>query len=212
MTKRRRAPWSRRAKIARNLLLSLLLALTVWTQLGRPLPYGLLVRRAARQNLIPEMDHHANISQGLWGGYIRIDWTEGTAMTSRYIPPEARLTYFYDPYVTPCDLTDGPNLLSFPWVAMYSSEDFKDFEVYAVYAALFPPENSASAVLTLHNNSGTFTVSGRREDEIFVFYARPEPEEDGSRHMDNSWFSLDEFTYELTFYNEAGEIVNHTQS
>lgn len=205
MTKSRRTPWPRWAKTVRNLLLFLLLALTAWTRLGKPLPYGLAVRRAARQSLTPEMAHHAETSRGIGGGCFRIDWTEGTAMTSTYIPTAARLPYFYTPYVTPYDLTDGPNLLPFPWTATFFMTD--TLETYAVFAALFPPENGASAVLTLHNNSGTFTVPGRREDEIFIFYARPEPEDDGSRHWDSSWFSLDEFTYELTFYDEAGKIV-----
>lgn len=208
MTKRKRTPWPRRARVTRNLLLFLLLALTAWTQLEKPLPYGLAVRREARQSLIPEMDHHANISRGIGGGYFRIDWTEGIAMTSAYIPSAARLTYFYTPHVTPCDLTDGPNLLPFPRTATFFITG--TWETYAVFAALFPPENGASAVLTLHNNSGTFTVSGQREDEIFIFYARPEPKDDGSRYWDSYWFSLDESTYELTFHDETGKIVSET--
>lgn len=203
--KRKRAPWPRRAKIARNLLLFLLLALTAWTQLGKPLPYGLAVRRAARQNLIPEMDHHANVSLGLWGGYFRIDWTEGVAMTSRYIRPGARLTYFYNPDVIPCDLTDGPSLLFSPWSVPLRNEGPGLWQLYAVYVAVFPPEDSVTASLTLHNGAGTFTSTAEKETDHFVFYIKPEPDENGGTSVGGPAWS--EYTYELVFYNEAGEKV-----
>ena len=208
--KRKRTPWPRWAKITRNLLIFLFLALTIWTQLGRPLPYKLAVRREARQSLMPEMDHHASISRGIGKDYIQVDWTEGAAMSSMYIQSGARLTYFYEPFTYCYQLTDGPNLLAFSWTATFFGGSDNPMETYAVYTAIFPPEDSVSAVLTLHNNSGTFTVPGQREDDYFIFYARPEPEEDGSRHMDSSWFYLDYFTYELEFFESNGEMICRT--
>ena len=204
--KRKHTPWSRRAKITRNLLLFLLLSLTVWTQLGKPLPYGLAVRRAARQHLIPETDHHANVSLGLWGGYFRIDWTEGVAMTSRYIRPGARLTYFYDPDVIPCRLPDGPSLLFSPWSLLLAGEGPSLTQLYAVYAAIFPPEDSVTADLTLRNGAGTFTASAEKETDHFVFYVKPEPDENGRTSVGGPAWS--EYTYELTFYDGTGRIVS----
>jgi len=205
--KRKRAPWPRWAKIARNLLLFLVMALILWGQLGKPLPYGMALRREARQYLLPEMDHHIEISRGYWGDDMRLDWTEGAAMAS--VPAQEYLTFAVRPVGTPYRLTDGPNLLPFPWTVLLPEEGEILMSSYAVYAAIFPPESAATAILTLHNNSGTYTVAGQREGEVFLFYAHPDPEEDGSRSMDSSWFFPREFTYKLSFYDLTGKAVDH---
>ena len=210
MTKNKRPPWPRRAKTARNLLLFFLLALTVWGQLGKPLPYTATLRRGARQNLFPELDHHAVVPNGYYGySDVGIDWTEGAAMVSLYRAPAVRpVLYPYTPNVNAYRLEKSPDLLAFPWITTLPGSESGLGEAYAIYTALFPPEDSTGALLTLHNNSGTYTVSGQREGEIFVFYARPEPDEEGAREMDESWFFRGEFTYELKFFNESGFIVN----
>lgn len=203
----RHTPWPRRAKIVRNLVIVFILSLTVWTQLGKPLPYEPSIRRMARQSLVPAMDRHAEITTDLWYQKMRIDWTDGAAMASMYVHPEARPDLY--PYYLNAfqyHLTGGPNLVAFPWPVIISDTNLP-LSSYAVYAVLFPPEGSAAAALTLHNNSGTYTVTGERDDEIFVFYARPDPDADGGRRMDSSWFFTQDFTYELTFYDETGKEV-----
>ena len=201
--KRKRTPWPRWAKLTRNLFLFLLLALTVWTQLGRPLPYGAALRRAARQYLMPKMEHHAEISQLYWLGSIRADWTEGAAMLS--IPVEPLHTrFFHYPIVEPIPLTKGTNLLASPWTAS-RTPDLTG--ICAIYIAVFPPEDSVTATLTLHNDDAAYTADAEREGEIFVFYIRPEPDENGVTTIKPTWHGAEERAYELTFYNESGEEV-----
>lgn len=207
--KRKRIPWPRWAKIARNLLIFCLLALVVWGQLGKPLPYHAALRRTARQNLFPKTEHHAVIQNGYYGYHdVCIDWTEGAAMVSLYEAAAVRpALYPYTPAADVYPLKKGPELLAFPWPVMLPTGKSGLGEAYALYTALFPPEGSTDAVLTLHNTSGTYTVSGQREGEIFIFYARPEADEDGRRSMDNSWFFRGEFTYELAFFDADGNMI-----
>lgn len=205
--KKKRTSWPRWAKTARNFLLALLLGLVIWNQLGAPLPYTAALRRVERQQLLPKMDHRVDTSRGYrGGGSIRFEWTEGAAVTSLYLPADARLTYFYDPFTIPRRLAEGPSLISVPCFVSLRDEMGQPTS-HAVYAAVFPPANSVTADLTLHNRVGTFTVSAQREDDAFIFYARPEPDENGRRSMGSEWYSLEEFTYELTFYSETGEVV-----
>lgn len=205
--KKKRNPWPRWAKTTRNFLLVLLLGLVIWNQLGTPLPYTAALRRAERQQLLPKMDHRVDIPRGYRGaGSIRIEWTEGAAVTALYLPADARLTYFYDPFTRPRRLTEGPSLISVPYFPVLRDEMGQPTS-HAVYAVVFPPADSVTAELTLHNRVGTFTVSAQREDDAFIFYARPEPDENGRRSMGSEWYSPEEFTYELTFYSETGEVV-----
>ena len=64
-------------------------------------------------------------------------------------------------------------------------------DIYAVYAAIEPPEDSVTAELTLHGGK-TFTVSGQKEDGIYIFYV-PSESNDGQA------------AYELMFYDADGE-------
>lgn len=205
--KKKRTSWPRWAKTARNFLLALLLGLVIWNQLGKPLPYGAALRRAERQQLFPKMEHRVDIYKGYrGGGSIRIEWTEGAAVTAPHIPADARLTFFYDPFTRPRRLTEGPSLISVPsFVAL--RDEMGQPTSHAVYAAVFPPADSVTAELTLHNRVGTFIVSSQREDDAFIFYAQPEADENGRRSMGSEWYSPEEFTYELTFYGGTGEIV-----
>lgn len=208
--KKKRTPWPRWAKTARNFLLALLLGLVVWDQLGKPLPYTAALRRAERQQLLPKMDHRVDISRGYrGGGSIRIEWTEGAAITSApHIPADARLTNLYVPFTTPQRLTEGVNLLTSSRARVeLPVEGAKLPGLFAVYAAVFPPADSVTAELTLHIRDGTYTSSAQREGDTFIFYARPEPSENGIRVMGPEWYSPEEFIYELTFYSETGEIV-----
>ena len=53
--KKKRAPWPRWAKVARNILLTALLALLAWDMWGWPsLSFRADLRRAERRMLIPE--------------------------------------------------------------------------------------------------------------------------------------------------------------
>lgn len=210
--KRKPAPWPRWAKVLRNLVLFLFLTLTVWTQMAKPLPYEPSLRRMARQCLIPAMEHHAEIIMDPLRD-VHIDWSEDVAMSSLYMDPDLWFVYPHRHSPSLHKLTGGSDLLSFPWMVSLDRPDstpesgYAPYSGYAAYVSLFPPDSSTAATLTLHNNSGTYTVTGERYGEVFVFYAQPEPNEEGARIMDSSWFFAREFTYELTFYDETGKEV-----
>lgn len=208
--KKKRASWPRWAKTARNFLLVLLLGLVIWDQLGKPLPYASALRRAKRQQLLPKMDHRVDIAPGYWGdGRIRFEWTEGAAVISApHIPVDARLQYFYVPFTTPQRLTEGVNLLTSSRARVkLPVEGAKLPGVFAVYAAVFPPADSVTAELTLHIRDGTYTSPAQREGDAFIFYARPEPSENGIRVMGPEWYSPEKFTYELAFYDADHTLI-----
>lgn len=202
--KQKRRAWPRWAKVTRNLLLAALLGLMVWEQLDKPLPYEAAVRRVERQFLIPETEHHLTLSRGMWGTDMQLDWTEGAALVCY----AAKTHYFFDfginnPYGTPYRLTEGTNLIPMPVsVLLFEGE----MRVYVAYVAVQPPEESVSAVLTLHNEYGTFTAESTREEDVFVFYIPP-PEEDGTIHTGDAWSNEEKYSYELVFRDSAGEVV-----
>lgn len=202
MKKKKRTPWPRWAKVTRNLLLALLFGFLVWGQFGKPLPYEAALRRMERQYLVPKPEHRAAVSRGVWGEQNWLDWTQGAA----FVSTPTRYRIFYHPFGQPFPLEDGPALIAFPWPGAFIREG-GHLETCALYAALQPPEDSASAQLVLHNDAGTFTAGGERQDEIFVFAANPGRDAEGRMSMNNSWFDLEEFHYELTFYDEAGNVI-----
>ena len=67
-------------------------------------------------------------------------------------------------------------------------------DIYSVYAAIEPPEDSATAELTLYG-SKTLTVSGQKEDDIYIFCV-PSESNDGQA------------AYELKFYDADGELLD----
>lgn len=205
--KKKRKAWPRWAKVTRNLLLAALLVLTVWDQLDRPLPYEAALRREERQFLVPETEHHLTVSRGIWGTDMRLNWTEGAAMA---FAPFKRYYFFdfgiYVPYGTPHRLTEGTNLIPMPSSVVSFGTDMR---IYIVYAAIQPPEESVSAVLTVHNKYGTFTAEGTREEDAFLFYIPP-PEKDGTVYTGEGWRSKEEFSYELVFYDESGKLILET--
>lgn len=208
--KKKHKGWPRWAKVARNLLLTLLFALTVWSQLGKPLPYNADIRRLERQHLIPKTEHSVEIPDSYFGAYSsQIDWTEGAAIVSA--PARHGLNNWIPTVIAnPVSLEDGTSLIPIPWtkVRYVFNGSNQRWETSAVYAAVFPPEGSVNASLTVHNNAGEFTASSQRENDAFIFYVKAGPvDEDGNVHMDSSWFSTEFFHYELLFYDEAGEVV-----
>ena len=78
--RKKRIPWPRWAKVARNLLLVLFLGVFIWDLLGKPLPREAALRRLERQYLIPETNRSIEVSRGYWSGSQRIDWTECAAL------------------------------------------------------------------------------------------------------------------------------------
>lgn len=206
--KKIRKGWPRCAKAARNLLLALLFALIAWELMDRPLPYGAALRRMERQFLVPETEHTAVIPRSIWGRDARLDWTEGAAIAS-FPSYGGSIFHIYRPYGQPFPLAEGANLIAMPFPVCQHDEAGQPL-TYAAYAALQPPEGSVSASLTLHNDDGTFTVESRRADDIFLFYARPQPDEDGRTSMNSSWFIAGMFSYELTFYDAGGTVVGKT--
>ena len=71
-------------------------------------------------------------------------------------------------------------------------------DLYAVYAAIAPPEDSVTAELTLHGGK-TFTASGQKEGDIYIFYV-PSESNDGQA------------AYELKFYDADGELLDIVMS
>lgn len=188
--RKKRIPWPRWAKVIRNLLLVLFLGVFIWDLLGKPLPREAALRRLERQYLIPETNRSIEVSRGYWSGSQRIDWNECAAMVSiqaRKAPP---YNYCY-PIANVYRLTEGPDLLALPWSTLLPGNEVGTMDIYAVYAAIEPPEDSVTAELTLHGGK-TFTVSGQKEDGIYIFYV-PSESNDGQA------------AYELMFYDADGE-------
>lgn len=187
--RKKRTPWPRWAKVTRNLLLVLLLGVFIWDLLDKPLPHEAALRRLQRQYLIPETDRSIEVSRGYWGGSQRIDWNECAAMVSIQVQASP---YNYDyPIVSVHRLTEGPDLLPLPWSTLLPGNAVGTMDIYAVYAAIRPPEDSVTAELTLYG-SKTLTVSGQKEDDIYIFYV-PSESNDGQA------------AYELKFYDADGE-------
>lgn len=194
--RKKRTPWPRWAKVTRNLLLVLLLGVFIWDLLDKPLPHEAALRRLQRQYLIPETDRSIEVSRGYWGGSQRIDWNECAAMVSIQVQASP---YNYDyPIVSVHRLTEGPDLLPLPWSTLLPGNAVGTMDIYAVYAAIEPPEDSVTAELTLHGGK-TFTVSGQKEDGIYIFYV-PSESNDGQA------------AYELKFYDADGELLDIVMS
>ena len=165
--RRKRTPWPRWAKVTRNLLLVLFLGVFIWELLDKPLPHEAALRRLQRQYLIPEMDRSIEVSRGYWGGSQRIEWNECAAMVSIQVRKAHPYSY-YHPAANVYRLTEGPDLLPLPWSKLLPGNAVGTMDIYSVYAAIEPPEDSATAELTLYG-SKTLTVSGQKEDDIYIF-------------------------------------------
>ena len=92
------------------------------------------------------------------------------SIQARKAPP---YNYCY-PIANVYRLTEGPDLLALPWSTLLPGNEVGMMDIYAVYAAIEPPEDSVTAELTLHGGK-TFTVSGQKEDGIYIFYVRRLP-------------------------------------
>ena len=95
-------------------------------------------------------------------------------------------------------LTEGPDLLALPWSTLLPGNEVGMMDIYAVYAAIEPPEDSVTAELTLHGGK-TFTASGQKEGDIYIFYV-PSESNDGQA------------AYELKFYDADGELLDIVMS
>lgn len=71
-------------------------------------------------------------------------------------------------------------------------------DIYAVYAAIDPPEGSVTAELTLHGGK-TFTASGQWEDSVWIFYVP-------------SAVNDEQTSCELMFYDADGELLDIVRS
>lgn len=56
----------------------------------------------------------------------------------------------------------------------------------------------------MHIDGGDYSVEGIREGAFFLFYARPEPDEEGRVSMGGDWFLLGDSAYELEFFDQDG--------
>lgn len=203
MRRVKRKRWPYWARALRNLLLAFALLVTVWDITGLSLPGRLEFRRLERQALAPPSEIIADIpTRDPSSPHILIGLTEKWAMVGI---PHWRSRDLSDSDI--CPLADGPTLICFghsvgvpDWAGQVKS--------HAAYAALRPPEGSARAVLSLHNNAGDFSAEGIREGEIFLFYIRPEPDEAGRVALHSYWFSPDQYTYNLSFLDATGNIIH----
>lgn len=196
MRKKRNA-WPRWAKILRNSLLAALLGLLMWDAWDQPyLTFRGDLRKKERQMLFPEREFSAELKTPYHSYKIK---QEDNAVL---IAEDCRGRFFSSAQVR-CLLCEKPALFCFSLPILQHDKSGQPVSC-AAYAAFQPPEDSAGAVLTLHNNAGDFAVEGVREENMFLFYARPDPDEKGTVSMDSSWFREGYFTYELTFFDKNG--------
>lgn len=200
--RKQRTPWPRWAKTARNILLTALLGLLAWDAWGWPsLSFRADLRRAERRMLIPEPEAAVDLKLS-YGNPYRIEVSGNVAVMAMSV----KGSFFTTAYPARYILGEGPELLCVPFPVV-SPDEFGQPVTCAAYAAVHPPEDAVSAVLELHNEDGDFAVEGVREGEIFLFYARPEPDSDGYVSVGGSWFRPERFTYELAFYDGDGNIL-----
>ena len=200
--KKKRAPWPRWAKTLRNLLLAVLLGFMMWDLWDQPgFSYMEDLRRRERQMLFPEPE--AVMEFSISGGMkYRIELTDDMAVTSYPV----RGKFFTNANASTQPLKEGPYLLSVSRLVEWRDEVGQPMS-YAAYVAVHPPEDAAAAVLTLHIDGGDYAVEGIREGASFVFYARPEPDENGIV-MGGNWHLLSKFTYELEFFDQDGGSIS----
>lgn len=197
--RKKRTPWPRWAKILRNILLTALLGFMMWDAWGWPtFFFHADLRRTERRMLFPEPELAAEI-ETTGGVPYRIELAGDTAVTA--YPSHG--TFFTIANKSVHHLKKGPNLICISRPVELSDGTGPS----ACYAALRPPENAARAVLALHNDDGDFLAEGIRKGEIYLFYARPEPDEYGRVQMGGNWFFLPQCTYELAFYDADGNVI-----
>ncbi len=196
------APWPRWAKILRNLLLAALLGLMMWDLWDQPtFSYMADLRRSARQALFPEPDAVVELNTRIDGTY-RIGVTDDMAITSYPLHGN----FFTNANVSFHRLREGPDLLCVS-TGVELPDEWGQPLTYAAYVAVRPPEDSVDAVLTLHIDGEDYVAEGVREENMFLFYARPEPGEDGTVFMGGSWFLLGQSAYEVQFFDANGTAV-----
>lgn len=201
--RKKRAPWPRWAKVLRNLLLVVLLGFMMWDLWDHPTFFYMTdLRRRERRALFPEAAETVVELDTAGGVKYRIEVTDGIAVTSY----PRRGDFFTTANASFWKLKDGPDLicLSRP---VELPDEFGQPLTYAVYAAVQPPAGSAGAVLTLHVDGGDYIAEGVWEDGLFLFYVRPEPDENGVVRMGGNWFSPGMFAYELKFFDQSGNSV-----
>lgn len=201
--RKKRAPWPRWAKVLRNLLLVALLGFMMWDLWDHPTFFYMTdLRRRERRALFPEAAETVVELDTAGGVKYRIEVTDGIAVTSY----PRRGDFFTTANASFWKLKDGPDLicLSRP---VELPDEFGQPLTYAVYAAVQSPAGSAGAVLTLHVDGGDYIAEGVWEDGLFLFYVRPEPDENGVVRMGGNWFSPGMFAYELKFFDQSGNSV-----
>lgn len=189
------------AKVLRNILLAALLGFLIWDAWDHPsFTFRANLRRMERRMLFPPQESAVElqtVGESYW-----IEVVDGAVLTAQ--PSRGR--FFSNAKVSLTPLPEGPALVAFRNPVVLRDE-FGQPTGYAAYAAFQPPENSVRAMLTLHNGDGDFPVEGIREENMFLFFARPEPGENGILSMGSTWFFEELFTYELVFYDDGGRCV-----
>lgn len=200
--RKNRMLWPRRAKIVRNLLLSALLGFLMWDAWGWPtFSFRADLRRTERRMLFPEPELAAEIETA--GGVpYRIELAGDVAVTAY----PSRGTFFTIANHSVHRLEEGPNLLCLPRPVELPDEEGQPLTCVC-YAVLRPPKAAARAVLALHNDGGDFREEGVREGDVYLFYVRPEPDENGRVRISSSWFLMKELNYELDFFDKDGDSI-----
>ena len=183
-------PWPRWARVTRNLLLSLLLALFLWASVGAPLPKAAAVRRFERECLVPYGETVLELEEG------------EAAFTPVCVSASGEAVVAVGPYLQWLDRLegDGPTLL--PLRTTIYSVGWGSILSHPAYMLVHPAAGTASAKLTVHNQQGDFTAQGERRGEVF-FFVMPDPNGWSSR----DWWEPEGYTYDLTCYDAAGGVL-----
>lgn len=200
--KQKRKPWSRRAKIVRNLLLAALLGLMMWDAWGWPsFSFHADLRRRERQMLFPEPEAAVELEL-FYGNPFRVEVAENKAVMSM----ATRGSFFTVAHPSIYTLREGPDLLAIPYTICVRDKAGQRQE-WVVYAAFHPPEGSDRAALTIYSDTGNLllTAEGVREEQMFLFYTHPEEVELWAARLHET---LPEgYTYKLAFYDGDNDIL-----
>lgn len=201
--KQKRKPWSRRAKIVRNLLLAALLGLMMWDAWGWPsFSFHADLRRRERQMLFPEPEAAVELEL-FYGNPFRVEVAENKAVMSM----ATRGSFFTVAHPSIYALREGPDLLAIPYTICVRDEAGQRQE-WAVYAAFHPPEGSDRAALTIYNEARklVLTAEGEQDGDVFWFYI-------GREYLVELWTGRENetlpegYTYELAFYDGDNDIL-----
>lgn len=184
MSKKPLQPRQRKGRAIRNLMATAVLGAVIWHMIGSPLPGLLGFRALERRALIPPTEIILELQASEdWGhGYVGL----GSDAAAAAFPEAGQLQIH--------PLQEDPHLIKLN--AHFTMLD-QEPTFGTAFVALQPPEEAKSAQLTVHHGEKIVIANALRRDDTFLFVISNSVLPDPSEII----------FYELTFFDQAGEII-----